>query len=31
MVEVVRGGTRFWSDADLAALVAYILDPEDEE
>lgn len=30
MAEVVRGGTRFWSDADLAALVDYIMDPEDE-
>lgn len=28
MVEVVRDSTRFWSDADLAALVEYILDPE---
>lgn len=28
MREVVRDGTRFWSDADLAALVDYIYEPE---
>lgn len=31
MAEVVRDGTRFWSDADLAALVEYILNPESQE
>lgn len=28
MVEVVRDGTRFWSDDDLAALVEYLMDSE---
>ena len=28
MREVVRDGTRYWSDSDLAALVEYLYDPE---
>ena len=28
MAEVVRDGTRFWSDEDLAALAEYMLDSE---
>lgn len=28
MVEVVRGGTQFWSDADLAAIAEYLMDSE---
>lgn len=31
MVEVVRDGTRFWSDADLAALAEYLMDSETGE
>lgn len=28
MAEVIRDGTRYWSDADIAALVEYLMDPE---
>jgi mono/diheme cytochrome c family protein len=28
MAEVVRDGTRFWSDADIEALVTYVMAPE---
>ncbi|MCR9073986.1 MAG: cytochrome c [Alphaproteobacteria bacterium] len=28
MAEVIREGTRYWSDADIAALVEYLMDPE---
>ncbi len=30
MVEVIRDGTQFWSDADLAALAEYLMDSEVE-
>lgn len=30
MVEVIRDGTRFWSDADLSALAEYLMDSEVE-
>lgn len=28
MAEVIRDGTRYWSDQDIAALVEYLMDPE---
>lgn len=31
MVEVVRDGTQFWSDADLQAIATYLMDSEVEE
>ena len=31
MAEVIRDGTRYWSDADIAALVEYLMDPERPE
>jgi mono/diheme cytochrome c family protein len=31
MAEVVRDGTRFWSDADIEAIVEYVMAPESTE
>ena len=31
MAEVVRDGTRYWSEADIAAIVEYLMNPEAAE